>query len=68
MLGDSIQELVSGSLARIRAARTLEELEAARVEVLGRKGTLTLAQKEIGKLAPADRPAFGQILNGVLDG
>jgi phenylalanyl-tRNA synthetase alpha chain len=64
MLADSIRELESGSLARIRAARTLEELEAVRVEVLGRKGTLTLAQKEIGKLAPAERPAFGQILNG----
>jgi phenylalanyl-tRNA synthetase alpha chain len=64
MLDDSIRELVTGSLARIHAALTLEELEAVRVEVLGRKGTLTLAQKEIGKLAPAERPAFGQILNG----
>ncbi|MGP8245436.1 MAG: phenylalanine--tRNA ligase subunit alpha [Bryobacteraceae bacterium] len=64
MLADSIQELESGSLARIRAARALEELEAVRVEVLGRKGALTLAQKEIGKLTPAERPAFGQILNG----
>ncbi|MGA2144679.1 MAG: phenylalanine--tRNA ligase subunit alpha [Bryobacteraceae bacterium] len=64
MLDDSIRELVTGSLARIHAALTLEELEAVRVEVLGRKGSLTLAQKEIGKLAPAERPAFGQILNG----
>jgi phenylalanyl-tRNA synthetase alpha chain len=63
MLADSIQELECSSLARIHAALTLEELEAVRVEVLGRKGTLTLAQKEIGKLAPAERPAYGQILN-----
>ena len=64
MSEDSIRELVAGSLERIRAARTIEELEAARVEVLGRKGALAIAGKEMGKLAPDARAAFGKLLNG----
>jgi hypothetical protein len=40
MLDQSIQELESGSLARIASAGSLEELEAVRVQVLGRKGAL----------------------------
>jgi phenylalanyl-tRNA synthetase alpha chain len=63
MSEDSIRELVAGSLERIRAARTLEELEAARVEVLGRKGALAIAGKEMGKLPPDARAAFGKLLN-----
>jgi phenylalanyl-tRNA synthetase alpha chain len=64
MSEDSIRELLAGSLDRIRAARTGEELEAARVEVLGRKGALTAASKEMGKLAPESRAAFGKLING----
>jgi phenylalanyl-tRNA synthetase alpha chain len=64
MSEDSIRELVAGSLERIRAARNSEELEAARVEVLGRKGALTMASKDMGKLAPEERAAFGKLLNG----
>ena len=64
MSEDSIRELVAGSLERIRAARTGEELEAARVEALGRKGALAAASKEMGKLAPEARAAFGKLLNG----
>ncbi len=64
MSEDSIRELVASSLERIRAACNSEELEAARVEALGRKGALSLASKEMGKLAPDARPAFGKLLNG----
>jgi len=63
MSEDSIRELVAGSLERIRAARSIEELEAARVEVLGRKGALTTASKEMGKLPEGARAAFGKLLN-----
>jgi phenylalanyl-tRNA synthetase alpha chain len=64
MSEDSIRELVAGSLERIRAARNGEELEAARVEALGRKGALTAASKEMGTLPVAERAAFGKLLNG----
>jgi phenylalanyl-tRNA synthetase alpha chain len=64
MLDQSIQEMESGSLDRIRAARSPEELEAVRVEVLGRgKGRLDQFFKQMGKLAPAERAAAGKLLN-----
>ena len=64
MIEDSIQELESRSLARIHSAASPEELEAVRVEALGRKGTLALIGKEMGKLAPEDRARVGKLLNG----
>jgi phenylalanyl-tRNA synthetase alpha chain len=58
-----IQELESGSLARIASAQSLEELEAVRVEVLGRKGALDQFFKQMGKLAPEERSRAGKVLN-----
>jgi phenylalanyl-tRNA synthetase alpha chain len=63
MLDLSIQDQESRSLARIASAATLEELEAVRVEILGRKGTLTLVGKEMGKLPPEERGRIGKLLN-----
>jgi phenylalanyl-tRNA synthetase alpha chain len=64
MLDQSIQELEARSLARIAAASTAEELEAVRVDALGRKGPLAQAGKEMGKLAPEDRARAGKLING----
>jgi phenylalanyl-tRNA synthetase alpha chain len=63
MIDDSIQELESRSLARIASAQTPEELEAVRVEALGRKGTLAEVSKGMGKLAPEDKARVGKLLN-----
>jgi phenylalanyl-tRNA synthetase alpha chain len=64
MLERSIQELESGSLARIASARSPEELEAVRVAVLGRKeGALTQMMKEMGKLPPEERKSAGKLVN-----
>src|ERR1017187_4996168 len=63
MLDQSIQELEARSLARIASASTLEELEAVRVDSLGRKGPLAQAGKEMGKLPPEDRARIGKLLN-----
>ena len=52
-----MQDLVDSALARIHAAATAEELEAVRVEVLGRKGVLTQLSKDMGKLPPEERAA-----------
>jgi phenylalanyl-tRNA synthetase alpha chain len=65
MLEDSLQELESRSLARIAAATSAEELEAARVEALGRKGALALAGKDMGKLPLEERKRAGMFLNAV---
>jgi len=64
MLEESIRELEAHSLARIGLAASEEELEAARVEALGRKGPLAAAGKEMGKLAPEERARAGKLING----
>ena len=63
MLDESIQELETRSLERIAAAASEEELEAVRVDALGRKGPLAQAGKEMGRLAAEDRARFGKLLN-----
>jgi phenylalanyl-tRNA synthetase alpha chain len=64
MLEASIQELETRSLARIASAASAEELEAVRVDALGRKGALAQFSKEMGKLSPEERKQFGMALNG----
>src|SRR5579885_2143036 len=63
MLDHLIQELEDRSLQRIASARTPEELEAVRIEALGRKGGLPQFSKEMGKLAPEERARIGKLLN-----
>jgi phenylalanyl-tRNA synthetase alpha chain len=64
MLEKQISELQAGALKRIAAARTPDEIEAVRVEVLGRKGALAQFSKDMGKLAPEERARVGKLLNG----
>jgi phenylalanyl-tRNA synthetase alpha chain len=64
MLDESIQELLSRSMARIAAASNAAEVEVARVESLGRKGWRSQFAKEMGKLAPEERSRIGKLLNG----
>jgi phenylalanyl-tRNA synthetase alpha chain len=63
MLDESIQELASRSLARIAAAASPEELEAVRVDAVGRKGALAEVSKGMGKLSPEEKKRIGQVLN-----
>ncbi|MGA2435501.1 MAG: phenylalanine--tRNA ligase subunit alpha [Bryobacteraceae bacterium] len=62
-LEESLREIEAGALARIAAASNLEELEAVRVDVLGRKGTLAQIGKQMGRLAPEERAGIGKLLN-----
>lgn len=63
MLAERIARIQSTALARIESAGNLEELEAVRVESLGRKGELASLSKEFGKLAPEERAEAGKLLN-----
>src|ERR1051326_6511775 len=63
MLAESIRQLESCSLERIRGAQSPEALEAVRVEVLGRNGSLKQAGKEMGKLPVEERKQIGRFLN-----
>lgn len=63
MIEQRFEELESRSRERIAAAASPEELEAVRVEVLGRKGALARISKEMGQLAPEERAHAGRLLN-----
>jgi phenylalanyl-tRNA synthetase alpha chain len=65
MLETTLAQLEASALERIRASATADELEAARVQALGRKGTLAQLSKDMGKLAPEQRAAAGKRLNAV---
>ena len=63
MLEANLTEPESAARRRIEAAATPEELEAVRVEVLGRKGALAGISKGMGRLAPEERARIGKLLN-----
>ncbi len=65
MLEATLSELQTRARESIRLAAATGELEAVRVEVLGRKGTLAQISKEFGKLAPDERARIGKLLNTV---
>ncbi|MCL2680669.1 MAG: phenylalanine--tRNA ligase subunit alpha [Coriobacteriia bacterium] len=58
-----IEQLQSTVQEKIDAAADVAELEAVRVELLGRKGSLTTLLRELGTLDPAQRAACGKAAN-----
>jgi phenylalanyl-tRNA synthetase alpha chain len=63
MIDGNLEALALSAKARIEAAATADELEAVRVEVLGRKGALANVSKDMGKLTAEQRAAVGKLLN-----
>ena len=53
------------ALAAFEQAHTSSELDALRVQYLGKKGELTAVLKQMGALSPEERPAMGQLANEV---
>jgi phenylalanyl-tRNA synthetase alpha chain len=67
-LEEQLAALEAEGRAAIAAATTTAELEAARIQLLGRKeGRLTAIMRGLGSLAPAARPAAGALANRVKD-
>lgn len=58
-----ISQLQSAALERIHAAKSLPDLESVRIDVLGRKGSLSHFSKTFGKLSPEERATAGKALN-----
>ncbi|MBV9200754.1 MAG: phenylalanine--tRNA ligase subunit alpha, partial [Alphaproteobacteria bacterium] len=54
-------------LAEIAAAPSPETLEELRIRVLGRRGSLSLAMRELGGLEPEERRRAGAALNAAKD-
>ncbi len=60
---DRLEEIGAAALEAIDKATDPEELERVRVDVLGRKGSLTQILKGLGSLPPEERPEIGRLAN-----
>jgi phenylalanyl-tRNA synthetase alpha chain len=58
------QHEVETALQSLNEAKSINQL---RVRYLGKKGLITQALREVGKLSPAERPVLGKIANEVKD-
>jgi phenylalanyl-tRNA synthetase alpha chain len=58
-----IDTLTRAALADIAAAADLDALEAQRVALLGKSGSITGQLKQLGTLPPEQRKAFGETIN-----
>ena len=63
-----IDQLKTEALAGITGADSLDALEAHRVNVLGKKGTLTIALKAVSSLPEDQRREAGQAVNAIKQG
>lgn len=59
----SLDELRQQAFIAINDINDLFELDTIRVQYLGKKGELTALMKQMGTLAPEERPAFGAKVN-----
>jgi phenylalanyl-tRNA synthetase alpha chain len=60
-----LEALRGDALAAVAAADDIPTLESIELDVLGRKGRLTVVLRGIGALPPEDRPKVGAIANDV---
>lgn len=58
-----LQTLETEITANITAAADLDAVEALRIAELGKKGRVSLLMRELGKMTPAEKKAFGPKLN-----
>lgn len=59
----SLENHIQTAQTDIEQVSDLRQLDAIRVEYLGKKGSITSVLKTIGRLPPADRPALGASVN-----
>ena len=59
---DGIEAALAQAFSALTAAADLDELKTARLEHVGERSPLALANREIGQLAPADKAAAGKLL------
>ncbi len=62
---EQLAKIRSEALAAFESAKTSAELDALRIQYLGKKGELTAVLKQMGKLSAEERPAMGQLANDV---
>ena len=60
-----LEEIRARAEAQLQKIDSLADLEALRVQVLGKKGELTAILKSMGSLSAEERPKMGQLANEV---
>ena len=62
---EQLEAIRAKALEAVALTQAGSELEAVRVQYLGKKGELTAVLKQMGKLSPEERPVMGQLANEV---
>ncbi|MDY3984073.1 phenylalanine--tRNA ligase subunit alpha [Dysosmobacter sp.] len=62
---EQLEAIRKQALEAVAGTQTGADLEAVRVQYLGKKGELTAVLKQMGKLSPEERPVMGQLANEV---
>lgn len=65
MLQQQLQDVAKAAEEAICSAQSSEQLEALRIQYLGKKGAVTALLSQMGKLSPEERPKVGQVANEV---
>lgn len=60
---ENLNQILADALAAVAASDNEAGLDEVRVQYLGKKGALTSLLKQLGNVAPEDRPKFGQLVN-----
>lgn len=64
---EQLAQIAEEATSALRSATTTAEIDSLDVEYLGRKGRLTGLLRLVGALPPAEKPVFGQSVNGRKD-
>ena len=62
---EQLEAIRKQALEAVAGTQASADLEAVRVQYLGKKGELTAVLKQMGKLSPEERPVMGQLANEV---
>lgn len=60
-----LEQIKAAAAAALHGAQDLKQVDALRVQYLGKKGELTGILKQMGKLSAEERPVMGQLANEV---
>ncbi len=64
---ENLEALTQQALAAVSEAQDVAALDQVRVQFLGKKGEITSLMKNLGSVAPEDRPKMGAVINEAKD-
>ena len=64
-MSNNINSIKEEALREITKAKTLNQLDAARIKFLGKKGKVSALLEKMKKLSPDEKPLFGKQVNSL---